>query len=283
MKKPIVGFLSRLQPEKGGGTYLQIARMIPDALFVAVAPTLMFYEHVSLPDNFIYAGPQPRENLPLFFNAFDIHCFPSVVGEETFGMVALEAMACGTPVVASRFDGIPEVVGDTGVLVPAETYSDEMGSIAGYVSAEEMAKAIRELLDNPERRLRLGEMAHRRALGFTWEKAARELVELFDELNRRLRYPSPQRPEVSVFFTPFLHESDGSLDYQSILAGITEDRKRLLMFEAYIQSVEEGLALALLKHHTWHEVEVILYRFCGREEAKTLLRRVRQFLQALSV
>ncbi len=283
LEKPIVGFLSRLQPEKGGGTYLQIARLLPDALFLAVAPTLEFYAHAPLPDNFIYAGAQPREKLPLFFNAFDLHCFPSVVGEETFGMVVLEAMACGTPPVASHFDGIPEVVGDAGVLVPAETYVGEMGSIAGYVSAEKMAEAIRGLLDNPEKRRSLGEMAHKRALNFTWEKAARDLVEFFDELNRRRAHPMPQIPDTAIFFTPFLHENDGRLDYQSILAGTTHDRRILLQFDSYIQSVEEGLALALLKHHTWHEVEALLHQFCGREETKGVLRRVRQFLETLSV
>lgn len=282
IEKPIVGFLSRLQPEKGGGTYLQIARMIPEVLFVAVAPNFVFYEHARLPDNFIYAGAQPREKLPLFFNAFDIYCFPSVVEEETFGMVVLEAMACGTPVVASCFNGIPEVVGEAGVLVSTETYTGEIGSIAGYVPADRMAKAIRELLDNPDKRLRLGEMSHKRALQFTWEKAAYDLVQLFNELNHRLHHPMPQYPDLSVFFTPFLHERDGCLDYQSILAGITKDLRQLLMFDSYIQSLEEGLALALLKHHTWHEVEVLLHGFCSQDEARKTLQRVRQFLQTVS-
>lgn len=283
LEKPVVGFLSRLQPEKGGGTYLQIARMFPDALFLAVAPTLIFYKDMRLPDNFLQVGAQTREKLALFLNAFDVYCLPSVVGEESFGMSVLEAMACGTPPVASNFDGIPEVVGDAGVLVETETYASEMGSIAGYVSAEQMAEAIRPLLDNPEHCRLLGTKAHKHSLGFTWDKAAGDLVALFDELNRRRNHPMPQMPDTSVFFTPFLHESDGRLDSQSILAGVTASRRKLLQFDSYIQSVEEGLALALLKHHTWREVEAVLGEFCGHEEAKDVLKRVRQFLQTLSI
>ena len=280
---PIVGFLSRLQPEKGGGVYIQLARRIPDALFLAVAPTLTFYEGRSTPDNFLYAGEQPRELLPLFFNAFDMHVFPSVVDQETFGMVALEAMACGTPVVASDFDGIPEVVGDTGILVSTVTHDREIGSIVGHVDIEALETAVRDLLDHPDKRRNLGHMAHERSRGSTWDRSARDLAELFEELKRRQSRAATEAPYLDVRFTPTLDADSGRPSVQAVLAGVASDKRKLLMFESYIQSPEEGLALALLKSHTWHEVEAILREFCGREGAQDVVRRVRQFLQTLSI
>ncbi len=80
---------------------------------------------------------------------------------EGFGLPAAEAMACGTPVVASRAGGLPEVVGDAGVLVPP----GDPGALA---------EGIGELLEDPERRRRLGRRGRERVEErFTWSRAAR--------------------------------------------------------------------------------------------------------------
>lgn len=282
---PIVGFLSRLQPEKGGVTFIRLARMIPEALFLAVAPTFMFYEHgdLPLPENFLYAGRQPRELLPVFLNAFDMHVFRTVVEEETFGMVALEAMACGTPVIASDFDGLPEVIGDAGVLTPTQTHDTELASVVGHVDIEAMAYAVRDLVADEPKRRALGEAAHKRSLGFTWEKAAADVVDLFEKLGRLRDHPMPQIPDADVFFTPYFDEKDGRVDVRAILAGVDQDKRLFLMFESYVQTVEEGLALALLKTRPWGEVAAVMQECCGREGAVDVMRRIREFLLTLSV
>ena len=111
---PVVGFFSRFQPEKGAGIYIKIAKRLPHTCFLMTAPTLNFYEHQQLPSNLICAPQQPRDQLARLINAFDVYCFPSMVGEETFGLALLETMACGVPPVVPRLDGLPEVVGDAG-------------------------------------------------------------------------------------------------------------------------------------------------------------------------
>jgi D-inositol-3-phosphate glycosyltransferase len=90
---------------------------------------------------------------------------------ESFGMVALEAMACGVPVIGSRVGGLAETVQDdvTGVLVPE-----------GDTPA--LAAAIAGLLPDRERRRRLGVEAVERAKRFGWPCIAREVIELYGEL-----------------------------------------------------------------------------------------------------
>lgn len=84
---------------------------------------------------------------------------------EGFGMVAAEAMAAGIPVVASRVDALPDVVGpDGGVLVPPG-------------SPEETARAVAALLDDPARRASLSASARARARRYSWDEVARDHLE----------------------------------------------------------------------------------------------------------
>ncbi|MEE2032130.1 glycosyltransferase family 4 protein [Rhodococcus chondri] len=88
---------------------------------------------------------------------------------EGFSLPAVEAMACGTPLVASRAGAIPEVVGDAGVLVPAG-------------DAEQLAAALGELFDDPGRRARLGESARRRVLdNFSWAAVAVQTACIYEK------------------------------------------------------------------------------------------------------
>jgi len=95
---------------------------------------------------------------------------PSVY--EGFGIPAGEAMACGVPVISTTGGALPEVVGDAGVLVPP-------------ADAGALAKAIGELLDNPQRARQLGEAGFKRVQdSFTWHKAAEKTVEVYRETIR---------------------------------------------------------------------------------------------------
>ena len=66
----------------------------------------------------VFPGFVPRRHLPLFYTAADLFCYPSFY--EGFGLPPLEAMACGTPVVASNASSLPEVLGEAAILVPPE-------------------------------------------------------------------------------------------------------------------------------------------------------------------
>ena len=168
-----VGFLSRFQPEKGAHIFIQLAEMHPDLLFLVGGRFLLRPSFGPLPDNLIYVGFLPRKQLPTLYNAFDIYCFPSMAAEETFGLTLLEAMACGVPPIIPRFDGLPDVVGEAGVIVPAEEFSEDMAGFAAYVSPDELSKGITSLLEKGVRH-ELGQKARDRAVTFTWDGNAKK-------------------------------------------------------------------------------------------------------------
>ena len=113
-----------------------------------------------------------------------VFCCPSVY--EPFGIINLEAMACGCPVVASRVGGIPEVVldGETGVLVPLEIKTDEPMAPADAAAYERaLAEAINWVVADPARRSAMGEAGRRRAVAdFSWSSIATRTVELYRSL-----------------------------------------------------------------------------------------------------
>jgi D-inositol-3-phosphate glycosyltransferase len=116
-----------------------------------------------------FKGPQLQSTLPDYYRAADLCLVPS--HHETFGMAALEAMACGATVVASRVGGLAATIqhGITGVLVPPR---DDAA----------LAAAIASLLADAPRRRSLGRHATRWAQGYAWPSVARALVEVYDEL-----------------------------------------------------------------------------------------------------
>jgi len=124
----------------------------------------------------------PREELRQLYSHAAVFCCPSVY--EPFGIINLEAMACGTPVVATAVGGIPEVVvdGRTGVLVPLEL-SGPMQPADPDRFAHDLADAVNGLLAQPELRASMGEAGRRRAVeSFGWESIARRTVELYGSL-----------------------------------------------------------------------------------------------------
>ncbi|MFZ7127600.1 MAG: glycogen synthase [Desulfobacterales bacterium] len=128
----------------------------------------------------------PVERLvPLYSHAALFVC-PSVY--EPFGIINLEAMACGTPVVASAVGGIPEVVepGCTGLLVPFEPAGPEDAEPRDPDRlSRDLAAAIDELMRSPEQRESMGRAARQRVEEhFSWKKIARQTLETYARLTR---------------------------------------------------------------------------------------------------
>lgn len=279
---PVVGFFSRFQPEKGAGIYLKIAKLLPHVCFLLTAPTLNIYGHQQLPPNLICAPQQPRDQLARFLNAFDVYCFPSMVGEETFGLALLETMACGVPPVVPNLDGLPEVVGDAGLIVPAQAYDNEIGSFAGRVSPSAMADAINSLLTDEKTRLALGQKARERSLTFTWDKTAQNLMALFRRLKQTQQLEDRYKRHFAISFAPYLNNRRRQIERQAILSNITREKERPLMKDRYAHSIEEGLSLALLRKHSRHEVEAVLHHLCGDEKTETILEKIFGFQEAVN-
>jgi D-inositol-3-phosphate glycosyltransferase len=119
----------------------------------------------------VFLGKRGQDTLPYYYSAAEVVVMPSHY--ESFGMVALEAMACGTPVIASQVGGLAFLVQDgvTGYTVPAEDH------IA-------LCEKLTALLGENSLRQRLGRNAAEYAHIYDWGKIARQIVEVYTELIR---------------------------------------------------------------------------------------------------
>jgi glycosyltransferase involved in cell wall biosynthesis len=110
-----------------------------------------------------------------YYRAADIFVLPSIE-PESFGIVNLEAMACGIPIVASKIGGIPDVVKDrkNGLLVPPK-------------DSEALADAIIYLLENKDVREKIGKNARKKVGGYSWEKIAEETEKVYLSLIEQSR------------------------------------------------------------------------------------------------
>ncbi len=124
-------------------------------------------EELSLERDVVFLGFVPDEDLPALYSLADVFVFPSLY--EGFGLPPLEAMACGTPVVASRSSSLPEVVGDAGLMVPP----DNPRALAG---------TIHKLLNDQVLRQKLIERGVSQAQKFTWQRTGRRLLALYRSL-----------------------------------------------------------------------------------------------------
>ncbi|MBA2524650.1 MAG: glycosyltransferase family 4 protein [Pyrinomonadaceae bacterium] len=127
-------------------------------------------EALSLSGKVVFTGFVSDTDLPHFYNAGEVLVLPSFA--EGFGLPALEAMACGTPVAVSNAGALPEVVGDAGLFF--DPYS-----------AREIRQRLQELIENEELRRELGQRGLRRARNFSWECSARRALDTFNGLVSR--------------------------------------------------------------------------------------------------
>ncbi len=114
-----------------------------------------------------FLGFVPQDTLRAFYEAAAVFAFPSLY--EGFGLPPLEAMACGTPVVASDFGSLPEVLGDAAVLVNPERVFD-------------IASGLRSVLLDADLRVRLVERGFRQVRRFSWEDTASQVLQTYREV-----------------------------------------------------------------------------------------------------
>jgi glycosyltransferase involved in cell wall biosynthesis len=126
-------------------------------------------ERLGLSNEVLFAGYVPAEELPLWYNAADLFVFPSL--HEGFGLPILEAMACGTPVVSSNAASLPEVIGEAGLMVDPK-------------DVEGLAAAMRQVSTDQNLREQLRERSLQQACRFSWEKAARQTIEVYQQALR---------------------------------------------------------------------------------------------------
>lgn len=121
-------------------------------------------ERLALGEHVTFLGYIPIDELPSWYGAADLFVFPSLY--EGFGLPPLEAMACGACVVVADTSSLPEVVGDAGVLVPAE-------------NTDALAQVMVDLLRDEERRRYLSGKGLQQARRFSWTEAAEATAALY--------------------------------------------------------------------------------------------------------
>lgn len=119
---------------------------------------------LGLADQVIFTGFADDTDLPALYSAAEVFAFPSLY--EGFGLPPLEAMACGTPVVAANTSSLPEVIGEAGLLIPP-------------TDVDALAGALARLLDDPALRADLIARGRQQAQRFTWAHAARQLLDRY--------------------------------------------------------------------------------------------------------
>ncbi len=114
----MVLFVGRLVPYKGLEYLIRACEGLKDVTLVIVGdgPLKAGLESMAS-SNVVFAGRVSDERLPEYYAACDVFALPSVTRQEAFGLVLVEAMASGKPVISTNFSGMPYVVGDAGLLV----------------------------------------------------------------------------------------------------------------------------------------------------------------------
>jgi phosphatidylinositol alpha-mannosyltransferase len=117
-----------------------------------------------------FAGYVPLESLPAYHQSCQVFCAPNT-GNESQGIVLLEAMAAGCPVVASNIGGFGGVLthGVEGLLVRPK-------------DGEALAVALLQLVDNPDQRLAMGNAGRERAQHFSWERVSQRVLSYYERL-----------------------------------------------------------------------------------------------------
>jgi D-inositol-3-phosphate glycosyltransferase len=191
-KDRLLLFVGRIEPLKGIDTLLQAISHLdqaglqdayphylaiiggdPNATELEMNAEMLRLKQLSsslgIDDLVLFLGKRNQDALPYYYSAAEIVIMPSHY--ESFGMVALEAMACGTPVVASQVGGLAFLVkdGQTGFVVP-DGDPDALG------------QRLAELIRQPALRQQLGEQAAQYALDFSWQLIARRILAEYQTL-----------------------------------------------------------------------------------------------------
>jgi glycosyltransferase involved in cell wall biosynthesis len=172
LKNKVVGFVGNLLPVKRADKLPEIFYEINkqkevDFLVVGDGPLKKEIEQRCKEKNLnvLFTGKIPHDEIPKYMNAMDVMILPS--RNEGFGAVVIEAQSCGVPVVGSDNGGIPEAVGNGGIIVKEGDYFEKR-----------FATAVIELLDNPID----SETLRQRSLSFSWQNIVNKELEIYEKL-----------------------------------------------------------------------------------------------------
>ena len=183
-------FVGRIEPLKGVATLIQAVACLrlknlkepvhlaviggdPEAGSAEISQEMVrlqnMCDELTIGKMVVFLGKRGQDTLPYYYSAAEVVVMPSHY--ESFGMVALEAMACGTPVIASQVGGLAFLVQDgvTGYTVPAEDY-------------DALCERLTSILGDESLRQQMGRNAAKYAQNYDWEKITKQIVEVYQEL-----------------------------------------------------------------------------------------------------
>lgn len=177
--RPNVLFVGRPEKRKGVGyllrAYPQVKQAFPDARFIIVgagnweeSPYRSFIERHDMRD-IVIVGRVSDEELPRYHRSAHVFCAPAVQGE-SFGMVLLEAMAAGLPIVASDIEGYSQVLtdGQEGILVTPR-------------DAEAVAEGVCQVLQDRQLAAAMGENGLETASLYSWQRVAEQVLDFYSK------------------------------------------------------------------------------------------------------
>jgi phosphatidylinositol alpha-mannosyltransferase len=191
-ERPTVLFVGRLEKRKGLKFLLRawpkVLERQPNARLVVVGRgrPLEGYKRFAArqgwsPADVVFAGYVAAEDLPRYYQACDVFCAPNT-GQESFGIVLLEAMAAAAPIVASDIPGYRDVLDD-----------GEQGLLVERKNPGAIADAVSRLLANPELRANMRRAGQHKARAYDWPRVASQVLDYYLEvLARREAEPEPE-------------------------------------------------------------------------------------------
>lgn len=177
--RPKILFLGRFEPRKGLKYLLQalplVKEKIPNVLLIIGGGGILGYAYQEYIDkqvkeNIYFTGLLTSEEKPSYYASCDVFCAPSI-GHESFGIVLLEAMASGKPVVASNIAGYRTIV-----------EHGTHGFLCSPRSPEDIADCLIKILTNPTLAKSLGKAGRKRACEFSWQKITSQVENYYNEL-----------------------------------------------------------------------------------------------------
>lgn len=124
-------------------------------------------EELHIESSVIFPGYIPMEELPYFYNAAEIFVYPSFY--EGFGLPPIEAMSCGTPVIASNVTSMPEILQDAAILIAPS-------------DIDKLCIAMKDILNDEQLRNNLILKGFKRASSLSWDKTARETIDIYKKI-----------------------------------------------------------------------------------------------------
>jgi phosphatidylinositol alpha-mannosyltransferase len=189
-------FVGRMEKRKGFDyllkAYKRVKREIPQCRLIAVGPGVRLRNKYQRRINrnglsdVVFTGYATYSDLPRYYKTADIACFPAT-GRESFGIVLLEAMAVGKPVIATNIPGYASVLTEDagGILVPPK-------------DGDKLAEALLTMITNKSLRQQMGDMGRPKALEYDWERVAQRVMDLYVKtLNKTSRQETILEEETS--------------------------------------------------------------------------------------